>query len=316
MNPVFWMADGGGVTAATEIYPSGHPDRRRILLTDRFWRYNRETRVLAFPDGRVAEFATSTSPFRVRDPFGNVILTITHVGTTMTVTQSLVNGLSRIVVLTLPSSCGLGHASCVPTSMVYRVDPEVPSTWRTWSYTTTAPLAEAQPPIGPKWTFASASPSPGLHTMTMTTPHGGQVVYTYHTISFPWGPGETIDSDVLRFRQGTDVRGGQSGGVWEYQYEWASPAHSKTTHVLAPDGTTTTVGSDYFTPVAPPGVYGGRGYKLVSRVLRRGTDPPLETETREYEQVAIPGGGSFPELTTRTITRQDRTYTTDITYSP
>jgi hypothetical protein len=196
--PYLQMADGSAIAAATPLYPAGDANHRSIMMTDRFWKYYRSSRILWLPDGSVVTFGNPTT---LTDAFGNLVLSIAVSGYTQTTTQYLGNGESRQVTVTFPENCSTG---CLPTSMTYD--------GRTWTYTADGVfLRSAQPPDGWAWQYEYGGGS-GLQTMKTITPHGGSVEYTIETVGFPWLDGETLFTNVVRYRDTVDVRGGSVVG--------------------------------------------------------------------------------------------------------
>jgi YD repeat-containing protein len=241
------------------------------------------------------------------------VLSIATSGQTVTVTQHLGNGESREVTLTFPATCVMAVPGCVPETMVYD--------GRTWSYNTTgSTLHSVQPPDGAPWQYEYGG-TPELQTMKTITPHGGSVEYTIETVGFPWVDGETYFTNVVKYRDTVDVRGGESSGRWSYEYDWEAADLAKSSTIIAPDGTRTKFEFDFVG--APGSPYIGRTYLLTRRMVRQGVDEvacedAVECETREYQEVPLPGaaivGTTLPELSVRTIRRGAKTYTTTYGY--
>jgi YD repeat-containing protein len=302
--PLLHYADGGAAAAATQLYAGN----RSIMMTDRFAKHYRASRITWLPDGTVANYDSSNRLSTVTDPFGNIVISLAYDGQTVTVTQQVAADQSRQVQITMPPNCAMGTLACVPTSMTYL--------GRTWTYTGGGySLETVQPPVGPPWRYEYTS-SGSTRTLKTITPHGGSVLYTIETIGFPWVDGETFFTDVVRFRDTTDVRGGQSSGHWEYDYDWEVPDLAKASTIIAPDGTATTFEFGFVAGgIAPE--YVGRTYLVNRRIVRQG-QTEIEREERQYQWVSIPSFDpsvtKLPQLQSRTLTRAGRTYTTTLTY--
>lgn len=316
-HPVLHTADGGGSSAATNLYEPAQG--QAIRMTDRFWKYYRNSRIAWLPDGTVVNFDTNLRLSSVVDPFGNTILSLVYSsnGETVTVTQSLGAGQERVITVELPPDCVMGKPACVPTSMSYA--------GRTWTYTGGGyQLSTVTPPVGPPWQYGYGGDS-SVRTMSVITPHGGSVLYTIQNLGYPWTNGETYYTNVVTARQASDVRGGQSSGTWSFDYDWETASLAKSSVVTAPDGTRTRYNYGFWPGLIEnngAALYSGRLYLVNQRKTWQGSTEPacndaLECETRQYEWLPIPSAGveTLPALTNRTIIRGGRTYSTSYAYS-
>jgi YD repeat-containing protein len=167
----------------------------------------------------------------------------------------------------------------------------------TWDETDDRLLLAVTPPAGDGWAYGYAGPRVNL----VTTPNGGQVLYTFDSQG---GRGSCC---VVTLRESLGVRD-VPAGVWTFAY----------------DGTTTTVDSPlnrtvYTFPTSGP--FEGTPTKRETKTL---ADVVLETETLAWtaasrvglddtrgEEVRYAYG---PLLTARTILRDGRTWSSDYSY--
>jgi YD repeat-containing protein len=335
--PTLWGADGSTRKPVLLTQPSSLQDVAGFqwVTTDTFERYDRSARRLYLSNGSTAEFDSNCAPTTWcltahQDAFGNRI-TLTGWGTaTLTVTQWLGND-ARTVQLTRPTLWTPGPL--LPSSITYA--------GRTWTYEITGNnywVARVTSPVGSSWQhdgpFAAS-------TLTVTTPNGGVTVYTFEWRQFPTGEVDELgnpihwETQVVRRKDlsGPDV----TPGTWWFDYhveeDYWSQIHglSSRTTITAPDASTTTLElctwwgdpcPNYTRNPAYPTVYypGRRSGLVKTRTVKDSAGNTLESETRLYDDVPLPGSqyyccgtadtASIPELTTRTITRNGRTYTT------
>jgi RHS repeat-associated protein len=301
------LGDGGTAVAGTAMPYLGVD----IRMTDRFWRYFTNSKILWMPDGSVSQFDPTTGRLSsMTDAFGNTI-SVTWSDLSVTVTQS-VGTQSRQIVLTLPTACALGKEGCLPTRMTF-LD-------REWQYS----LTSMTPPAGtgPGWSFAAGT---GGSSWTVTTPHGGQIVYALGPHEFridPNDPNSTILTSVVTTRTVTNV-GAQADGTWTYDYDFQGSSLSTLTTVTAPNDVVTTFEHGWTPDTGTASnAYPGRFYVLKKRTLTKAS-VEWERDTRTYQSVSIPSANTsdvLPEIDTRTIVRHDggleRTHTTTFDYSP
>ena len=82
-NPLLHYADGGAPAAAIPLYPTvggDYAEHRRILMTDRFAKYYRSSRIIWLPDGTVAAYDSSNRLSTLTDAFGNTVLSLAYAG--------------------------------------------------------------------------------------------------------------------------------------------------------------------------------------------------------------------------------------------
>lgn len=182
-SPALVMADGGiqpTVFVQRPVKPSGQAWEQATMQwvrSGQLYEYDRATRTLYMPDGTICHYApTATSNLLAltafEDPFGNQV-TLTRDTSTITVTQHLGNGQSRIVTLGID---GGGRVE----SMSYDG-----RQW-TYAYTTTWPdgmrdITAVTPPLGSGWTFAY-EPSGLIDLTEITTPNGGRIAYAWERV--------------------------------------------------------------------------------------------------------------------------------------
>jgi YD repeat-containing protein len=322
----FLTVDGGVQRAAMPLtsVPGNLRASLRVMMTDRFWKYDRETRRLSMPDGSVYHYNAKGQLVSIVDVFTNIVLLVEWQPNQVIVRQYLSTfeaGPSRTVTLTLPNQevCSLGGPGCVPTTMSFE--------GRTWKYDGT-PLQAVKSPEGDLWQYAYGNP------MTITTPHGGQIKYGYEIKSFPTGlaTGDMIHTNVTNSREVIDVRG-QASGIWRYDYDMTAVSAELSTvttitgplgpgEVTLPETTIETFRHGWWGNGATSNngaliEYMGRTYVLTERTLTH-AGVELESETRAYKYVPLASANAFdavPELTERVITRGGKTYKTEWSYS-
>jgi YD repeat-containing protein len=313
--PILYSGDGGGQVAATQVNPGSNVESFRVVMTDRFWRYDRALRLLATPDGAMSQYDSQGRLIVRTDSFGNTIRISGWGTTSISVTQGIVGGPSRVVAIALPdASCWLGKAECTPRSMEYD--------GRRWDYATLGwpdtRLTTVTLPQGPSWRYAYPSDEQ-VGSIEVTTPSGGRVHYQVNGVDFEFYEPRTIFTNrVLKYRRLYD-RGASTPVTWEFQYAFDGQAKIETTSVLAPDGTITTL--KYGQPAGGPSTnpalaaYAGAAFVLQSRSVSSGGST-LESETRSYVWVGMmPNGGALPEPATESIIRGGVTYLTELAYS-
>jgi len=311
-SPILFSGDGGQQAALTLVNP-GANDAFRVVMTDRFWRYDRAQRLLATPDGALSQYDSQGQLTARIDSFGNTIRISGWGTSSISVTQSIVGGPSRVVWISLPdASCGLGAPGCTPRSMEYE--------GRRWDYTTVGGtdkrLTKVTPPQGPTWRYAYQD---YIGSIEVTTPSDGRVQYEVVAVDFEfYEPRTTFTNRILKYRRLYD-RGASTPVTWEFQYAFDGQAKLETTRVLAPDGTLTTLNYGQ-PPGGPPtnpalAAYPGGAFVLQSRSVSSGSSI-LESETRSYVWVGMmPNGGALPEPETETLVRDGVTYLTQLAYS-
>lgn len=294
--PQFYTADGSDPYALWKDAVG----LDETLITSRFWLYHHPSRTLRLPNGLEGTF-TPNGPFtatltEVHDPFGNSVTFTWGSSGLESVTQHLGNGQSRQVTF---AYAGAGF----PHTMTYDE--------RTWTYdhNSQAPwqMTSATPPLGPSWQFGYNGASALL--ATVTTPHGGQVHYTFQTHYFerdqPRLPGlpNLVPSTVLASR--TTAHATIAGGTWNFSFD---PEHDDRLTITGPEDRTILHESQW-----------GPGGNFLP--LRRTVQPggaPFEVEALTYGVVLLgPGFGAeylLDVVNSRTVQRSGRTYTTTYEY--
>ena len=305
-SPTLFTSDGGAPTAAIALstpVPGNLIESLRVMMTDRFWKYDRSARNLWLPDGTVSHFENGRLE-SVKDSLGNLVLALSWEGAIVRVRQHLSPGRIREVIITLadPGNCILGLQGCLPSTMTFDN--------RTWSYSG----GTVTPPEGPGSSFDGS---------VLTTPQGGRVEYDFQLFSFRQLNDTLIDRLALRRRRQIDVRG-QSNGTWIYDFAFDIIDHSPKSTVIACEGlldaTNCTAANGTVTTffhAFMPGwttEYMSRYYLPTRRTIQRGGQE-LEVETRSYTAVSMPTGGTLPELQQVRIERGTRTFTTTFEYN-
>ena len=188
-----------------------------------------------------------------------------------------------------------GVAGKIPMTMTY-LD-------RTWFYQTDndGMLSTFRPPAGPDWLFGYDF----FNTRVLrfvTTPNGGRVEYVFTLHNFA-GAGGVVASRVLQTRRLT-TDAFTLPGDWVFDYP---PMVGMPAGVTGPDNTRTT-----FLHGTPPGA----SEPALLTLQRFQSIFFLEQETFTYEARAVTtwGGGIALRPASRTVTRDNRTFTTTWTY--
>jgi len=291
---------GGDQLAKIPLQMTGNS--AKVVMTDRFWKYDRDERTLRTPNGSVGTYDQSRRLTQWADAFGNQ-LGIAWVGSRVTITQFL-GTQSRQIVVEWPDPL------LTPTSMIYE--------GRTWTYS----AASVTPPVGPGWRFEW----PEENVYAITTPHGSRVEYVFQwkqLLKIP--PDQYVSTKVLTERRTFDRGASVPTGTWKYQYDLNVTLFSNETEIESPSGVITTyrhvlLRQDPFYCGEP---YAARCYLVSERIVlpHRGASEELEHESRGYKFVAIPCLSlpgyppcAFPELETQTISRGGQTYSTTLRY--
>jgi YD repeat-containing protein len=303
-----FTADGAAHEADAALNPGSFPENVRVMGTNRFWRYRRDTRELLTPDGTVSHFDTQGRLVDYHDAFGNIV-TLTWQGAQLTVTQYLGDSPPRTVQASLATSIDgnpmLAPGGYLATSMSYL--------GRSWQYTGT----QAIPPAGtgPGWTYIGGGISDT--DLVVTTPHGGQVRYVFDTLQFPAANGtDVVFTTVVKDRFTSD-RGGALLGHWHYAYEfptgYSGSEHTTITVFNAQGAVTSTVTLNHgVNPTCGPFL---SSELLATREVRDSSGQLLESENRCYQnEPTWRTDNPTPELSQQGITRNGVTYTTTYTY--
>ena len=304
-SPSFKMPDGSlQRTTFMQVPNAAIPSTLRWVSTPGFWKYDREARLLYMPDGLVGQYDAEGRLRTLWDPFGNTT-TLTPVPGQLTIEQSLGNGESREVVLTMDD------AAAMPTRMTYD--------GRVWIYNyrpdRPGRLTSVQPPVGPSWQFDYEAPAAFIsNVLQVTTPQGGRISYAYAWQEFSTGPNPEEDKEfvyVLKTRtvDGRDLR----AGTWNFDYLFdLGSGNLAGTEVTLPSKHKVTFA---YLPISYHMLAGN--WSLFDRQVHAEDGTLLEWEHRDYHllRAARPNIEWFtPELSQRTITRAGRTYTTEYVY--
>ncbi len=304
--PRFTTVDGA---VHQSVWPTG-TDGGDEVITKEFWLYEFDEPNhlrLNLPNGLTAEYnlVQSNPPAwsvgyvtEIADRFGNTVSLswspdLAGPKATLTsVTQNLGAGETRTITFDYEGSSNTDW----PRYMHYGS--------RTWTYTyeneacdpICGELTEALPPAGEPWEYAYTGSADG--TMTVTTPQGGTVGYTFEL--------QELESDVygsmptIRSTDGPDVTGGTWTFAWTYH------------------------GSSVFGPVNRVeyeyDLYSRQvGPVQDSRTVKDLQGNVIQTESLDFEDVYLSGRASAEyataRLTDRTIQRGESTYTTSYGYS-
>jgi hypothetical protein len=303
-TPRFVMADGAVQRAMYTVRPTSEPTTQDWVVTAQFYKYHKPTRTLYMPDGTVCHYNADGLLVDFSDQFNNVVTLSRPDPATLIVTQDLQQGQTRQIVFEL--SVGL------PTRMSYDN--------RIWEYQYVSTpsgfqeISAATLPLGPGWTFTYDVD--GLRHVS--TPRGGTVDYEYETNTYNFNPQfPPFSITQLHFRRSSDLPGAPQS-TWEISYvpptQYTTP-YSPMARIRTPSGTTVVYENGQLTPLAWSGNVG-----LFKRTIETSSGVPVETETRTYTAVPTVGYTSSlwwgtPEVTTRTIERAGRTYTTTYAYN-
>lgn len=309
-TPDVITADGGSHPTVV-LYPDTiSPARERWVVSADFSVYDRQERRLYMPDGSICQYAAFSGRLtQCDDPFGNSV-TLSWTTAQLTVTQTLERGEQeddrRVIVQAIASQSGLTY---VAESMTYL--------GRTWTYQDAPRISEAVSPVGLKWRYAYFDPNAEapLRLSTVTLPQGGEIQYAYRNRVFTTPDGHVFSTIVLRDKTlgGREIPAAAAGS-WHYEYDMEGPSDlSMRTTITSASGVTTTYQYGQMTdqPTTCP-LNAPSGLGVRTRTVSDGTGD-LESETREYTNVATPGfscSGGMPELSSRTIVRGGPPYRT------
>jgi RHS repeat-associated protein len=281
-DPSLYNADG-----SQELLHAGVVDGYRI--TTGLAKWETSTRTLYLPNGWIATYdapgAYSEHAWlhEVHDPYGNSITpTWASPGRIGSVTQQVDDG-GGTRTRTVTFSYG---SLSQPASMSYA--------GRTWYYSYESSgahrLTAVQPPAGPGWAFSYGSGS-----LTVTTPSGGTVAY-----SFTDEDGRAAVHEI--------TTGGRAitSGTWSFDY---APSGSTAT-------TTVTTPSDRDIVFVHEWTEGpdGKQWVLTDRSLIDGSTTVQHVE-REYHNTAFLTGLPLKALASQDITQDGVTFTTAYDYS-
>ena len=172
------------------------------------------------------------------------------------------------------------------------------------SYTGYSLMTSAQPPLGPAWTFGyDMTGTPRYELTSLTTPNGGQIVYSYVDISRFYGGGAPTPIHVRgiggRVLKGRDI----IQGSWTYSYftnstTIAGPCNTVTYTFLGPNAGTGawTFGLQSSVTVDAPG--GGE-----TETLTWIPSVPISNDPRVVAGLTTDPATYVPLVSHRTVTR-------------
>jgi len=327
--PAPHMSDGSARRMAWAQRPMpGVPTTFYEAISSQFWRYHRPSRTLTMADGTRCLYAENPDDplpsgrlraSRCTDSFGNVTLFAwgPAAAPSLQVRQCL-NGFDEPLLSCLSESRTVDIAFNVtvagfPTTMSYD--------GRTWTY---EGIASVTPPIGPGWQYTYD----GLNLVTVTTPHGGVITYTYENQQYA-GPDPGVEYFTLVVRRRA-ASGRLPAGTWEYTYLITEDGLSAETTVVMPvvipSGHRVRYRHGDGVVYDPDGVFDGVAglVPLTERLVQEcvgATCVDVERETRAYRNIQVLTWTAFGILEpwTRTITRyvgaSTQVYTTDYRYN-
>lgn len=294
----------GGVQLDVQV---GAGTGSSIWMNDRLWRYHEDSNTLSLPDGRQAIYAGGRLS-QVRDAGGRLILTVDWQAAHVTVTQHLGNGQQRDVVFAGSLMQQFGQSNHLPATMTYQ--------GRTWYYAKTDTDIHVTLPEGLQWAFTWTKHDPPYNWpvkwLGVTTPHGGQVEYTFAIEPYP----PTSFSNVLRYRRIYSEQS-QLIGQWTYEYVFSSsdPFFIEQTTVLGPDTAPNPRATTTYTYTRLTGVsHAARRIVLTGRTVAA-ESTLLEQESVSYTVLPFPYSiDGLPVVEERTLTRGGVTHTTTYGY--
>jgi YD repeat-containing protein len=290
MFPRLLMTDG----ARYEVFAEAQGNHA-IFRSKQFWRYHVSGRRLQLTNGTECFYNASGNLVRVQDTFGNRIEL--EYGSTQKldrIRQILGSGLERLITF---QWFNVGN---VPSSMTYL--------GRTWSYTVqsiqsgqTGRVTRVTPPAGGEWFFDYQADFPEV-LQRVITPQNGVIEYDFQ-LRQVWNGSSTPSTRVLTDRWTTPGSTSLSGS-WTFQYPAFAGAR---TTVTGPHG----VMAEY-----AHGAPAGTAERVLQTTRRFGNFVELEVEGRQYQTRAVTswGDGIIVLPTVRTISRDNTTYTTTLSY--
>src|SRR5688572_12459674 len=75
-NPVLYSVDGGQHEMGSQLNPAPTVEGRRIMMNDRFWKFDRQERILWMPDGRWSTYLASGKLDTMYDASGKTLLKV------------------------------------------------------------------------------------------------------------------------------------------------------------------------------------------------------------------------------------------------
>jgi RHS repeat-associated protein len=304
--PTLVMADGSRHQAmATDNFST--PWYASVFLTKEFWRYTKATRTLELPNGWVATYDTTSEGnamlVAVHDAYGNQLTPAWESGSIypkrLTSVTQVVGAHSRTVTFTYGDIC-----PWMPLTVSYE--------GRTWTYDYEfahhgpdwgGRLTAVHPPTGPIWQLDYSS---GL---TVTTPAGGWVNYTFVPKTFP-------DSTDAAAQCVVDTRttGGRAvpGGTWHFAYVANTSIPNIVSTVTTPDNR-----QIVFEQRPDFNLLAGAVWNIVRQTineLQSGSWVELAHVEREYTYLTITGAVATQAPSVERLVQAGKTYTTTYEY--
>jgi YD repeat-containing protein len=308
---------------------AGDPGAGGCFVTRDFWIYNKNIHLLRLPNGVKYTFgARITLPSgqiyryatQIEDAYGNVI-TVNY----MTGTSNPPDGIASIV-QDLGGQTRTVTFTADATRKTLRTMSFGSSTW-TYTQTDTnaagfSLLSDVAPPLGASWQYGyNTNPPPNqprYELTSMTTPHGGGVIYTYRTQFFRLGTTVNIPSRVVGTRNTTGLA---SNGNWTYSY--AQGTAQNESEIFGPCGTTrqsfrgigqdTTPGCAWCigTPLFRTTIEGGVTLEVEELVWQVGAAISIDDEligSNQDTEIRV------PLIDRKTVSRVGGSYVTDLDY--
>jgi CSLREA domain-containing protein len=339
--PVVEMPDGSRHPMFNHVAPPAGCGS--CWISRDYWIYDKNTRVLRLPDGRVYTFGRETTINQtpvvyatdIRDPFGNFITVAYDAAESDVITQVVQNLGTQTRTVTFSKHATnrwLTGMTYVAGSRTYQ-----------WTYTqqnTQMPggfsrLEAVQPPAidtAAGWQFEYFLPpsNPAWELKKVVTPHGGETSYTYAQFESRLGTAQLIPFRGVSTRT---TSGGPSGvapreisaGTWQYAYA-ETPDKNRTT-ITSPCGTTQLtflgVGNAAAEASWKIGLLSARTVSDANTTQSESftwRTPAFGDRISEDDEIIVVGGNSsteiyVPLLESRSLTRDGRVYVTSSTYS-
>lgn len=314
--PHLLTADGADHPTIWLNPPSYTTDGHRWVVTAQFWRYDRLERKVYMPDGTICRYDTNGNLIEIRDAFANAVA--------LTWTPSSLNPTSLQIIQQVGTNqreIMVSGSLAEPTSVSYL--------GKTWSYewttiyygTVPVPVLTRVilPVVGLAWEYAY-DPVDLVALRHLRTPAGGEIAYSYGIHQFGREQDVAnqiqVNSRVVTSRAIVGSRA--ANGTWAYAYRNGTPEDPcpcERTTVTTPSSTLIEYRNEVLGIGYSPTLGGDFGLKQRSVTSAQGQ--LLETETRNYTQLAVIGYvvGGTPETSQRAVNRDGRQYTAAYTYA-
>jgi YD repeat-containing protein len=317
-TPAFYKADGSLLQTNFMNDPDTSTQSQltattRMVITPTLWRYDRISRVLFIPDGRVAQYDEQGWLTTIYDNFANNAIELQWAPdrSGLTVVQHLGEDQSRVVTIELNPTVGL------PLTMTYE--------GKAWTYTYEegfpGKLVEVQPPAvsasggpGRPWRYAYENPTLFTNVARVTTPQGGVVEYTYDTKQFVFSPTHT---DYVRTLVERRTNSGFASGTWTFDYRISGQGGTLAgmTAMLPGSSAAPSRRVEYsYVPVSDDAAVSG-GWQMDGVIVYEGQSAtPVEFEVRQYTGIRAVRPNRIwysVEERLRRVTRANRIYETE-----